>query len=600
MAEQSDAASHSAADPLTPSLSEVRIQLERILGSRDFEVSERDHRFLEYVVAETLAGRGDRIKGYTIGVEVFGRDATFDPQSDPIVRIEAGRIRRALERYYLTAGSADPVVITIPKGGYIPAYSRRPEEERSEGRRPQAVPLPAKERRVSRPALWTLAAVVSVIGTWALSYWLTAPQIAVGGSSNLVAHAPTIPKLLVEPFENISGTKNGAILAKSVTMRVVDELSRFKDIVVVLIDLRRSDSAALTEGNNSTMKYLLAGNAEIDGDDVWISAQLTDRTTGSLLWAESYEGSRKVPRWRDAESNFARQVASTLGSPYGVIFRAETARLRSTVTSGNLDAYDCTLSYYSYRMILDRPTHASVKNCLKRAVEQFPGYTTGWALLSLIYIDEFRFRYGKSVDSRATLDRAIEAASRAVYLDPMNVRGLQAQMLALFFDNEVEEALKVGERAMALNPNDPELISAYGLRLALSGEWTKGCTLIAQALERGPAPRGYREMAMALCAYMQRDYQKAAMWIHKAHMAKNPAYHFIATAIYGQLGDVAAARREHRWILANAPELLKDVHRELVMRIKQPRDQEHFLDGLNRANIGVPGRMKPVHADAAK
>ena len=90
--------------------SEIRAQLERILTSPDFDVPDRAHRFLRYVVTESLSGRADRIKAYTIAVEVFGRVGTFDPQSDPVVRIEAGRVRRGLERYYLTAGSSDPIV----------------------------------------------------------------------------------------------------------------------------------------------------------------------------------------------------------------------------------------------------------------------------------------------------------------------------------------------------------------------------------------------------------------------------------------------------------------------------------------------------------
>ena len=104
------------------SASDCRAQLERILDSADFDATDRAHRFLRHVVEETLSGRGDRIKAYSIAVEVFGRDASFDPQSDPIVRIEAGHLRRALERYYLTSGVSDPILITIPKGGYVPVF----------------------------------------------------------------------------------------------------------------------------------------------------------------------------------------------------------------------------------------------------------------------------------------------------------------------------------------------------------------------------------------------------------------------------------------------------------------------------------------------
>ena len=89
----------------------------------------RNRAFLRFIVEETLAGRGDRIKAYTIATSVLGRDEAFDPQSDPIVRIEASRLRRSLERYYLIAGQDDPIRIDIPKGGYVPSFQRlRPSE----------------------------------------------------------------------------------------------------------------------------------------------------------------------------------------------------------------------------------------------------------------------------------------------------------------------------------------------------------------------------------------------------------------------------------------------------------------------------------------
>ena len=99
------------------SIEDCCAQIALILNSADFDATGREHRFLSHVVEETLSGRGDRIKAYSIAVEVFGRGESFDPQTDPIVRIEAGHLRRALERYYLTAGHADPILITIPKGG---------------------------------------------------------------------------------------------------------------------------------------------------------------------------------------------------------------------------------------------------------------------------------------------------------------------------------------------------------------------------------------------------------------------------------------------------------------------------------------------------
>ena len=79
------------------SSADIRAAVERIVDSPDFTASDRARNFLRYVVEEALSGRADRIKAFSVAIEVFGRDETFDAQNDPVVRIEAGRLRRALE-----------------------------------------------------------------------------------------------------------------------------------------------------------------------------------------------------------------------------------------------------------------------------------------------------------------------------------------------------------------------------------------------------------------------------------------------------------------------------------------------------------------------
>ena len=116
---------------------EIRRQLVRIVGSAPLIGSLRLTRFLTFVVKATLAGEGARIKAYTIAVEALGRGSDFDPQADPIVRVEAGRLRTALARYYADAGRDDPVTIELPRGSYVPTF-RRPEPNK-----PQ-VPAPTK------------------------------------------------------------------------------------------------------------------------------------------------------------------------------------------------------------------------------------------------------------------------------------------------------------------------------------------------------------------------------------------------------------------------------------------------------------------------
>jgi hypothetical protein len=119
---------------------DIRLALSRIVNSRTFRDSYRLSSFLSFIVEMTLAGHGDKLKAYTIAVEALGRGANFDPQTDPIVRVEAGRMRQALARYYSGSGRDDPLVIEVPRGSYVPAFHRPNPCERPKPRATPAVP----------------------------------------------------------------------------------------------------------------------------------------------------------------------------------------------------------------------------------------------------------------------------------------------------------------------------------------------------------------------------------------------------------------------------------------------------------------------------
>jgi Tol biopolymer transport system component len=141
---------------------EIRAQLERVLSSAIFADAGRAQKFLRFVVEVALAGRHDEIKESVIGVEVLGRTASFDPRNDPIVRVEAGRLRSRLLSYYQSEGAADTVLIDLPKGGYVPQFQKRPALPA-----PTSIPPPgeAAVRPVKTPiaSTWGLLAVACAL-----------------------------------------------------------------------------------------------------------------------------------------------------------------------------------------------------------------------------------------------------------------------------------------------------------------------------------------------------------------------------------------------------------------------------------------------------
>lgn len=577
---------HSApADVSTPPTnSEIQDQLARIRSSSAFDAPDRAHKFLTYVVEEALHGRADRIKAYSIAIEVFGRDATFDAQNDPVVRIEAGRVRRALERYYLLAGQKDPILITMPKGGYVPVFTR------FNGAAPGA-PGPQPERGwlgVRAPEVpWSIIGIVALaIAGMALLANLARWEFRSPEPAPLTSAVPDMPQVVVMPFEDLTGTRDSALITRGLTDEVIGQMARFKEIAVIAG--RPGDGGVKDQATESDLPlYALEGRVRADNDKLRLTARLVSRVDSSVVWTRSFDADLGVRQLLDLEADVARAVATALAQPYGVIFQADAAQMLQAPPS-DWKAYACTLSYYGYRADLSPQTHASVQSCLKDAVERFPNYATAWALLSLTFIDELRFRYRLQAPSVPSLDLAFQAAERAVELDPQNVRALQAEMLARFFQGDVETALAVGERAFQINPNDTELSGEYGFRLALSGQWQRGCGLIAETVSRNPGPMGYFQTALAICSYMDGDYYGAERWARLADLRENAIYRIILIAILGQQGKLVQANEERNWLETHAPAFLNDLRTEVEMRIHRPQDQERFYDGLRKAGIAIP------------
>jgi adenylate cyclase len=118
-AEEGGGALYPAGETLS---AEPRAELRRVLDSPDFPATPRNRRFLEFVAEKVLCGHVGRIEAHEIGTKVFGRGEKFDPLADPIVRIEAGKLRRDLETYYLKSGRRNPLRIELPRGGYRPQF----------------------------------------------------------------------------------------------------------------------------------------------------------------------------------------------------------------------------------------------------------------------------------------------------------------------------------------------------------------------------------------------------------------------------------------------------------------------------------------------
>lgn len=562
---------------LGPTADEICEQVERILASEEFHAAKRGRSFLEFVVNETLAGRSEFLKAFTIANVVFGREASFDPQNDPVVRIEAGRIRKALERYYLVAGRSDSVIVTVPKGGYVPHFEyatsapaplpvKQPERALPPQHESREKPVSGSTHpvRLTLLHLGVCVAALLVLFAAVLAFLLPARPNAQAATAS--------PKVMVELFAEADRDDTRSDIARGLRDDVIGQLARSRGIVVVA-DTLRDDSIAGAD-------FTLQGNVQLDGNRLRAAVRLVRQQDGAVIWANNFDANLGVQNKLAVQGQIAQQIAGAIAEPFNAEGMAPTAQ------RGDQSTYACTLAYYSYRQNVTATSHSVARNCLQNATQRYQDNATSWAQLSMIYLDEIRLRYKLGTPaSPDALRMASNAVNRAAVLAPSSPRTLQALMMVSFFRGDVDRALQAGTAAYAANPDDVEVAGEYGIRLAMSGKWQTGCELLSIALNRGIGSKGYYEAGMALCQLMRGDVADAEQWSRKSDLEANPMHHLVLLSILGAAGKTDEARQETDWLTLHAPGLMRNIDGEISLRLQRPEDRERFFSGLRAAGV---------------
>jgi TolB-like protein len=588
-------------DRLSPE--EVRGQLQRILESPAFEASERRRRFLCYIVDEALAGRADRLKGYAIATAVFDRDDSFDPQTDPVVRLEARRLRRALEHYHLTAGRNDPIRIEIPKGGYAPIYERQAAAPPESAAAPAGAsnPLAMRFLTSASAAFWRsslsatgfaiVLAATLVVATAIAWFWLAgAPsdQSAAQAAADPRSEAPAV---IVLPLANLSGTARDERFAEGVTEELISGLTRFEDLQVYaardgLQEQGRLDPAGL--GERPDARYMVKGSVRQAAGGVRMTVHLIDAASGRYLWSESYDRAQDGDGSVAAQRELGAELATRLAEPHGVV-RQVTAGLLGDGRAEILRTYDCVSQAYTYRRTFSREHYLAARDCLEEAVRRDPSRPDAWAILAFAYLDEYRwYGFGPRHREAEALDQALAAAERGKELDYDSYLTLSAYAAVQFYRGELDDAEAAQRRALALNPNNPELLAQLGWRVAFTRDWDEGVAMVRQALERSRATHGWYFLHLAFDDYRRGDCE--ATLADLARMGST--FFFISPALVAmcqaELGNQEAARRALDEALALDPTFAKDpggayrLHRVPKSLIDQ------FIDGLRKAGLEDP------------
>ncbi len=467
---------------------QVRASLSNMLACPLFAGSPRQARFLDYLVTNTLAGDADRLKGYTIAVEVFDRKDDFDPSLDAIVRVEATRLRNKLREYYDTYGKQDNVRIDFPKGGY-------------------ALELALQHSQ---------------------------PENSVVSPVKFPALVEDKPALAVLPFANIGVDNAKEYFADGVVDSLISMFSRLSGLFVIS---RQSSFAYKNTTKTSKeiaaelgVRYLLEGSVQHAGGQVRVAAQLVDTQNGGHIWSDRFD--------RELKDIFALQddLTQNIVSVLQIKLDGAEAALFGIQETKSIEAHDILLQgIATHRKYTKKTTNEAIA-MYNKALVLDPNYAAAhaWLARSLALM-----RSQLWTRDQVSLDAALVHARRAVELDPQSSYAISMLGWVQLWHKNRDESIAECRRAVALDPNNAEAQLFLSTVLSAAGLGEEALYYIEKSKRFTPTSSPMHQMTEGDCYYVLRDYPKAIA-AYELGCAMNPNFipcQFFAMIAYELIGS---------------------------------------------------------------
>jgi len=503
-------------------------QLERLLASGDFDATPRSRAFLRFIVEERLAGRQEGLTQAAVATRVFDRRQDFDPTIDPIVRIQAGRLRRSLERYYLLAGAGDPVRIELPRGGYVPVvrWASRREGDGS----PASVPARGTD-------------------DW--------------------------PSVVVGPFRNGGLDPRADEAALRFCERLAVEIGRYGDVRVALwSELERLGGVACDRTG-----FLLSGHLASDAAGWRAIARLVDCRNARQVWAEELRGGPGPAA--EFHDQAARMIAVRVASENGVMPRLLGAERRRDAAE-ETTPYGAILRCYRFYSTREPEDLLAALQALQQVVRAEPECGAAWVQLARLCADNYALELAPV---ETPVELALSCARNGTRLEPFSQRARIALAQALLLRGELAAARAEARQALELDPRSLAGLDSIGWLLTLLGDRKGGPALVREAMTRNPCPSPVVFQALWL-DHLQRGENEES---HRAAVQYREPSSFwpvlMRACSLGLLGRRAEAKAEATELLARRPDFLR-YGRVLIGRlIRVPEVLERVMSGLGRAGM---------------
>jgi TolB-like protein len=388
------------------------------------------------------------------------------------------------------------------------------------------------------------------------------------------------------PFKLSDADADLADAAMALIEEIVTGLSRFSYLRVISLSSSSQYAGKPVDvraaGKELGARYVIEGSLRHAGPRVRITAQLVDCHSGAHLWAETYDRPFSSQAAFDLCDDVVPQIVSTIADTHGVLPRSMSEALRTRDPAG-LSPYEAVLRSFAHFQRVSAEEHAPARAALERAVQQAPHYPDAWAMLSLIYKEEFTHRFNLLPDP---LGRALAAAQRAVEGAPSNHLACHALASVEFFRKQLDAFRIATARAVALNPMDGFTLAYLGFLTAYAGDWERGGALSAKARSLNPHHPGWYWFVPCFDAYRKGEYKTSLEFAHKVNMPGFWRTQLAIAASCGQLGQQGAASEALQALLMQRPDIGKLPGQELAIWW-QPDMVEQLIAGLRKAGLEV-------------
>jgi adenylate cyclase len=465
---------------------EISHQLERMLASSDFHATPQQKALLKYVVNRTLEGKADSIKGYTVATEVFGRRSDFDQSVDPIVSIQASRLRLALERYYKAAGKNDPIRIDIPKGGYVPVFEKWPHTQSIETSTDREHPD------------------IKVKSTW--------------------------PSVLIRPLSNLSGDPELEFWGIGLAAELADELDHYPEIRVMTLGWGNPN----TEADQGSAQFVIDGSVRSDETSIKIILRLIDTRSGRQIWSDSRRSAIDITNLISYQEEISREVAVKIAGERGWIMKTMDKE-SNRHSPKHSTAYEAVLRYIEYDMTLSPEALSRALAALENAVIIDPEYGPVWSMLARLYADIYTLDIPGFKDP---LKKAFEFAQKGTRLSPADQRCSAIMAYIHMCRNDLAAGLVEVERALSLGPETLFFLDGIGFLMTLMGDWERGPALIRKVMQLNPFYGTYVHFGLWVNCIRQKDYANAYQESLKFNAPMLFLDHVAKASTLGLLGNI--------------------------------------------------------------